>query len=142
MKIGAPGGLVLNLFSGRLLWLLRRSRPAARPNRALSAEELRSIVLEASRFMPAKHRAILINLFDLEAITVDDIMTPRSQIEALDIAELARVDHRPAGDLLSQQAAGVPRASLEQRRRDPARAPNAAPRSVARNSTATRSARC
>ena len=33
-------------------------------------EELRSIVLEAGRFMPGKHRAILLNLYDLEHITV------------------------------------------------------------------------
>jgi Mg2+/Co2+ transporter CorB len=35
--------------------------------------------------MPKKHVSILLNLFDLDSITVDDIMTPRSQIEAIDI---------------------------------------------------------
>ena len=51
----------------------------------LSPAELRTIVLESSNFMPKKHVSILLNLFDLESITVDDVMTPRSQIEAIDI---------------------------------------------------------
>jgi Mg2+/Co2+ transporter CorB len=46
---------------------------------------LRTIVLESSNFMPKKHVSILLNLFDLGNITVDDVMTPRSQIEAIDI---------------------------------------------------------
>ncbi len=39
-------------------------------------------MLESSNFMPKKHVSILLNLFDLEAITVDDVMVPRNQIEA------------------------------------------------------------
>jgi len=53
---------------------------------ALSAEELRTIVLESSNILPKKHSAILLNLFELEAITVDDIMVPRSQIELINLA--------------------------------------------------------
>jgi len=48
-------------------------------------EELRTLVLEAGNYIPKKHQSILLNLFDLESITVDDVMTPRNQIEALDI---------------------------------------------------------
>jgi Mg2+/Co2+ transporter CorB len=51
----------------------------------LSAEEIRTIVLESSNILPKKHMTILLNLFDLEAITVDDVMVPRSQIEAIDL---------------------------------------------------------
>lgn len=51
----------------------------------LSVDEIRTIVLESSNFLPKKHVTILLNLFDLEAITVDDVMVPRSQIEAIDI---------------------------------------------------------
>jgi Mg2+/Co2+ transporter CorB len=43
-------------------------------------------VLEASHYIPEKHQSILLNLFELESITVDDVMTPRSQIEAIDLA--------------------------------------------------------
>jgi Mg2+/Co2+ transporter CorB len=52
----------------------------------LSPEELRSIVLEGGNFIPQKHKSILLNLFDLEKISVEDIMTPRAQIEALNLA--------------------------------------------------------
>jgi Mg2+/Co2+ transporter CorB len=48
-------------------------------------EELRSVVLESANFMPKKHQSILMNLFDLERITVEDVMTPRAQIETIDL---------------------------------------------------------
>ena len=32
-----------------------------------------------------KHQSMLINLFDLESITVEDVMTPRSRIEMIDL---------------------------------------------------------
>jgi len=35
--------------------------------------------------MPKKHQSILVNLFDLEQITVEDMMTPRARIESIDI---------------------------------------------------------
>jgi Mg2+/Co2+ transporter CorB len=35
--------------------------------------------------LPASHRSILANVFDLERLTVDDVMRPRSQIESIDI---------------------------------------------------------
>ncbi len=51
---------------------------------ALSVDEIRTIVLESSGFMPKKHLSILLNLFDLQAITVDDVMVPRNHIDAVD----------------------------------------------------------
>lgn len=51
----------------------------------LSLEEIRTIVLESSNVLPKKHMSILVNLFDLEAVTVDDVMVPRSQIEAINL---------------------------------------------------------
>jgi Mg2+/Co2+ transporter CorB len=36
--------------------------------------------------MPKKHVSILLNLFDLESITVDDVMVPRNHIEAVDLS--------------------------------------------------------
>ena len=53
---------------------------------ALSREEFRSIVAESSSLVPTKHRSILLNLFELEEITVDDVMIPRRRIEAIDLA--------------------------------------------------------
>jgi Mg2+/Co2+ transporter CorB len=76
---------LVNLFVRPLLWVFRvRSTGGDQPQR-LSMEELRSLVLESGPFMPKKHQSILVNLFDLEAITVEDVMTPRAQIEAIDL---------------------------------------------------------
>jgi len=64
---------------------LLRIRPQESGPQPLSAEEIRTIVLESSNFLPKKHLSILLNLFDLQAITVDDVMVPRNHIEAFDI---------------------------------------------------------
>lgn len=74
----------INLFAAGLLRLLR-FKPANHEAAGLTAEELRSVVLESSHFVSAAHRDILINLFDLEHVTVADIMTPRGEIESIDI---------------------------------------------------------
>jgi Mg2+/Co2+ transporter CorB len=74
----------VNLFVQGLLWLLRLQPKANQPH-MLSMEELRTLVLEGANFLPQKHQNILLNLFDLESITVEDAMTPRIQIEAIDI---------------------------------------------------------
>lgn len=86
MKLAKPLIWFVNLFvSGILRPLGIRSHADAHQQR-LSAEELRSVVLEGGNFMRQKHTSILLNLFDLEKISVEDIMTPRSQIEALNLA--------------------------------------------------------
>ena len=53
----------------------------------LSPEEIRTLVLESSKFMPKKHVSILLNLFDLSDITVQDIMLPRAGIESITLEE-------------------------------------------------------
>ena len=84
--IGKPVLWFVNLFVGALLRLLRiRTGSDARDQR-LSPEELRSMVLEGGNFIPVKHKSILLNLFDLERVTVEDVMTPRSQIETLNLS--------------------------------------------------------
>lgn len=75
----------VNLFVQSLLWLLRMSPKQAQEHK-ISMPELRTLVLEASGFIPKKHQSVLLNLFELEAVTVDDVMTPRSQIEAINLA--------------------------------------------------------
>ena len=75
----------INLFASGLLKLLRLSpKPNAEAAR-LSPEELRSLVLESSHLMPQKHRTILSSLFELNNITVEDVMTPRGNVEILDL---------------------------------------------------------
>jgi Mg2+/Co2+ transporter CorB len=51
---------------------------------SLSAEELRTVVLEAAVMIPKRHQKMLLSILDLEEITVDDIMVPRNEIEGID----------------------------------------------------------
>jgi len=69
-----------------MLKALRIRRPSehAQP---LSMEELRTLVLEGGKFIPKKHQSIFLNLFELEDLTIDDTMTPRGQIEYLDLKD-------------------------------------------------------
>ena len=85
LKLFYPIVWFINLFASALLKLLRLS-PSPNPETAkLSPEELRSIVLESGHLIPQKHRAILSSLFELNHITVEDVMTPRGNIEILDL---------------------------------------------------------
>jgi Mg2+/Co2+ transporter CorB len=67
----------------RPLLRLLRIRPQAGGAQPLSAEEIRTIVLESSHVLPTKHRSILLNLFDISEISVQDVMVPRARIEAI-----------------------------------------------------------
>ena len=84
LRLAYPVIWFVNLFVKLLLWLMRL-KPNDAETHSLSPEELRTLVLEAGHYIPQKHQSILLNLFSLEKITVDDVMTPRNQIEALDI---------------------------------------------------------
>lgn len=83
MRVAKPLVWFVNLFANAILRVLHINTKGGRDQR-LSTEELRTIVLESGSFMPTKHRSILLNLFDLENISVDDVMIPRRRIEALD----------------------------------------------------------
>ena len=85
LKLAYPVIWFVNLFVHGLLRLLR-IKPIASSEPKLSLEELRTLVLESSHYLPQKHHSILMNLFELESITVDDVMTPRQLIEAVDLA--------------------------------------------------------
>ena len=56
-------------------------------NHALSPAELRTVVLEAGGMIPVRHRNMLLSILDLEAVTVEDIMVPRNEIEGLDLED-------------------------------------------------------
>jgi len=89
-----PLVMFINIFVSALLKLMRLDTKNVNGSR-LSPEELRSLVLETSHFIPSQHRNILVNVFNLENINVDDVMTPRSQMETLDLS-------RPIDEVLHQ----------------------------------------
>lgn len=86
LAISQPLIWFVNLFVNLMLRLLHIDTSKQASEHRLSPEELRSIVLEGGNFIPQKHKSILLNLFDLEKISVNDVMTPRSQVEALNLA--------------------------------------------------------
>ena len=51
----------------------------------LSPEELRTVVNEAGGLIPEKHQKMLLNILDLESVTVEDIMIPRNEMVGVDI---------------------------------------------------------
>jgi Mg2+/Co2+ transporter CorB len=75
----------INLFVAGLLRVLHLRPSGDSATQPLSADELRALVLEAGHAAPKQHRDILINMFDLERVTVEDIMVPRGEIEFIDI---------------------------------------------------------
>ena len=86
LRIAYPVIWFVNLFVGALLRVLHLQPKAGHDSQRISTEELRAIVLESGQFIPKQHRSILLNLFELEHVTVEDLMTPRGEIEAIDIA--------------------------------------------------------
>jgi len=84
MRIASPLIWFVNLFANGTLYLLRINTHSARDIK-LSSEEIRNIVLESGSFLPLKHRSILLNLFDLDNIEIEDVMVPRARIQGLDL---------------------------------------------------------
>ena len=82
-----PGTWLVNLFVQPLLRTLGIRPGEASDVQKLSPEEIRTLVLESSSFMPKKHLSILTNLFDVGAVTVQDIMVPRARIESIKLED-------------------------------------------------------
>jgi Mg2+/Co2+ transporter CorB len=85
--LAQPAVWFVNLFVHAILRVLRIPGAGAITSTRLTPEEMRTAVLESGSFIRGKHRTMLLNLFDLEQLTVDDVMAPRAAIEALDIEQ-------------------------------------------------------
>lgn len=85
LKIFYPVVWFVNLFVSALLFILRLKPKQGDETQKISPEELKTLVLEAGHFIQKKHQGMLLNLVDLETVTVDDVMVPRSQVEAIDL---------------------------------------------------------
>ncbi len=84
LKLLYPIVWVVNAFANGLLRLLGISAEESRGH-ALTQEELRTVVTEAGALIPERHASMLLNLIDLEKVTVQDIMVPRSDVTGIDI---------------------------------------------------------
>ncbi len=85
LKVFYPVVWFVNLFVSALLFILRLQPKQADETQKISPEELKTLVLEAGHFIQKKHQSMLLNLVDLETVTVDDVMVSRSQVEAIDL---------------------------------------------------------
>lgn len=80
-----PLVLSINWLTNGILRLMGFS-PDTAGDDAVSQEELRTIVTESAPMIPGRHRRMLVNILDLEQMTVNDIMAPRNEIYGIDIA--------------------------------------------------------
>lgn len=84
LKLFYPFVVALNWITNGILILLRIS-PEQREQHSLSTEELRTVVNESSALLPARDQDMLVSILDLQKVTVEDIMIPRSEIQGIDI---------------------------------------------------------
>ena len=77
---------LVSVIANGVLWLLG-VRSAEATLGSLSNEELRTIVYEAGTLISRKYRSMLINILDLEKVTVDDVMVPHNEIVGVDLED-------------------------------------------------------
>lgn len=61
--------------------------PTVAAGEQISPDELRTVVDEAGHLIPDQHQDMLINILDLEKVSVNDIMIPRHEIVGLDLEQ-------------------------------------------------------
>ena len=84
LKIMYPLVAAVNWITNGLLRMLGVD-PAKQADDHVSSDELRTIVTDAGKLIPARHRGMLLNILDLEQVSVDDIMVPRSEVFGIDL---------------------------------------------------------
>jgi len=84
LKIMYPLVAAVNWITNGLLRTLGFD-PAKQNDEHVSSDELRTIVTDAGPLIPARHRGMLLNILDLEQVSVDDIMVPRNEVYGIDL---------------------------------------------------------
>ena len=84
LKLLYPVVLLVNGITNALLRVLGFD-PEKQSEEHVSSEELRTIVTDAGQLIPARHRGMLLNILDLEQVSVDDIMVPRNEVYGVDL---------------------------------------------------------
>ena len=79
----APFVWLVKFFSNGLLSLMRVK--VTSQTDALSNEELRAAVAESSGLLDRSHHAMLLRILEMEKVTVEDVMVPRAEMEAIDL---------------------------------------------------------
>ena len=79
-----PAVWLINHMAGVLVRLFGINPASARED-ALSADELRTLMGTTSHRIPDKNQGMLINILDLDTVTIDDIMVPRNEVYGIDL---------------------------------------------------------
>ena len=84
LKITYPIVWLTNAASNGVLFLLG-VRENSSDLHSLTREELRTVVHEAGARISSRYREMLLNILDLEQVTVDDVMVPHNEIVGIDL---------------------------------------------------------
>lgn len=86
LAVTYPVVWLVNAFASLILRLIG-TLPEDQRNYNLSLSELRTVVAEAGALLPARRQQMLMGILDLESVSVDDIMVPKNEIDAIDIED-------------------------------------------------------
>lgn len=86
MLVSYPMVWLISETSNAILWVLGFRQTKDRES-SLSNEELRTVVREAGTLISRKYRSMLLNILDLEKVTVDDVMVPHTEISGINMEE-------------------------------------------------------
>ena len=84
-KILRPLVLFVNFFSNFFMRLLGTKNTSI--NEDLSPEELKSVLENSGDLIPKKYQDMLISVLELDKVSVDEVMTQRSEVIGIDITQ-------------------------------------------------------
>ena len=84
LKVLFPLVVMINLITNGLLKMIGVSHEE-REQHSLSSEELKTVVNESGGLLAKRDQNMLVSILDLEKVTVEDIMIPRSELQGIDI---------------------------------------------------------
>jgi len=84
LKILFPLVITVNWITNGILMILGISSEQ-REQHSLSSEELRTVVNESGALLHEQDQSMLMSILDLEKVSVEDIMIPRSELVGIDV---------------------------------------------------------
>ena len=84
LKLLFPLVIAVNWITNGILMLIGINAEQ-REQHGLSSEELRTVVNEAGALLPERDQDMLVSILDLEKVSVEDIMIPRSELVGIDV---------------------------------------------------------
>jgi Mg2+/Co2+ transporter CorB len=85
LRITWPLVYLINSVVNRMLATFGVNTRDSSARDKLNSQELRTVVDEAGDMIPDRHQKLLLNILDIEKVTVDEIMVPRSEIVGIDL---------------------------------------------------------